>query len=211
MTGFRNRCQAGIELARRVAELNLSDAVVLGLPRGGVPVAAEVAAALKVPLDVIVVRKLGVPGNPELGMGAIAEESVVVFNDEVVEWAHVNTFDVQSAIGVERRNLLERIDLIRAAVAKQDLTGKTAVVVDDGIATGIDARAACRAARNRGARKVVLATPVAPEGWQRKLEGEADDYVAVLTASDFMAVGQFYEDFSPVDDSEMLGYFNVRT
>ena len=211
MAGFRTRRQAGIELAKRVAELNLSDAVVLGLPRGGVPVAAEVASALSAPLDVIVVRKLGVPGNPELGMGAVAEEGVVVFNDEVVEWAGVDTFEVQSAIGVERRNLLERIDLIRASVTKQDLKGKTAVVVDDGIATGIDARAACRAARNRGARRVVLATPVAPEGWEHRLEGEADDYIAVLTAADFMAVGQFYDDFSPVDDAAMLGYFNVRT
>lgn len=211
MAGFRNRQEAGIALAKRVAELHLADAVVLGLPRGGVPVAAEVARRISAPLDVIVVRKLGVPGNVELGMGAIAEDGVVVFNDQVMEWAHVDTFEVQSAIGVERRNLLDRTDLIRATVEKLDLTGKTAVVVDDGIATGIDALAACRAARLRGARRVVLAAPVAPEGWERRLEGEANDFVAVLVAADFMSVGQFYEEFEPVSDTEMLGFFDVRT
>ena len=210
MAAFRNRQEAGRELATKVSELALVDVVVLGLPRGGVPVAAEVARRLSAPLDVVVVRKLGVPGNPELGMGAIAEEGMVVFNDDVLDMARVDTFDVQSAVGMERRNLMDRVDLIRATVRKLDLTGKTAVIVDDGIATGIDARAACRAARQRGAAKVVLAAPVAPSDWQERLAGEADQFVAVLTPPDFMAVGQFYEDFSQVSDSELMGCFDVR-
>lgn len=211
MSGFRNRQDAGIRLAAKVAALELNEVVIIGLPRGGIPVAAEVARRLSAPLDVVVVRKLGVPGNPELAMGAISEEGVVVFNDEVLEQAGVDTFELQSAIGVERRNLLDRVDFIRSNVKQLDLNHKTAVIVDDGIATGATARAACRTVRLRGATQVWLAMPVAPKGWQGRLRDDSDGFVSVIESSDFSAVGQFYEDFHPVTETEMLGCFDVRT
>lgn len=201
---FVDRVDAGRRLAAVLQEYRSRNPVIIGLPRGGVPVAREVAMALAAPLDVIVVRKLGVPGHEELGLGAIAEDGVVVFNEDVMRSADATEDEVDAVIERESSVLRHRITQIRATHPATPLKDRVVIVVDDGLATGISARAACRVAKQRGAASVVLATPVAPADWRRRLAGEADAFVAVEESDEFMAVGQFYEDFSAVEDEEVL-------
>ena len=202
---FVDRRDGGRRLAERLVHLrNTPDVVVVGLPRGGVPVAAEVAAALTAPLDVIVVRKLGVPFQPELGMGAIGEDDIRVINDEVVRMADVSA--EQLAV-VERRQRLEldrRAGRFRQGRVRVPLAGKIVVIVDDGVATGSTARAACDVARADGAARVILAVPVAPIDWTTRLAGCADEFVAVDTPMSFQAVGQFYRDFTQTSDEQVV-------
>ncbi|SHN06222.1 phosphoribosyltransferase [Actinacidiphila paucisporea] len=200
---FHDRQDAGRRLAARCGHLKGRDVVVLGLPRGGVPVAEEVARTLRAPLDVCVVRKLGVPYQPELGMGAIGEGDTRVVNDEVVRKAGVSADDLYAVEQRERVVLRQRAHLYRGERPPMPLAGRTAVVVDDGIATGSTARAACRIARERGARRVVLAVPVAPADWTDRLAGAADQYICVQTPSPFHAIGLFYEDFTQTADAEV--------
>lgn len=201
---FVDRVDAGRRLAAVLQEYRSRNPVVIGLPRGGVPVAREVAMALAAPLDVIVVRKLGVPGHEELGLGAIAEDGVVVFNEDVMRSADATEDEVDAVIERESSVLRRRITQIRATHPATPLKDRVVIIVDDGLATGISARAACRVAKQRGAASVALATPVAPADWRRRLAGEADAFVAVEESDEFMAVGQFYEDFSAVEDEEVL-------
>jgi putative phosphoribosyl transferase len=177
--------------------------VVLGLPRGGVPVAFEVARELDAPLDVIVVRKLGVPFQPELGMGAIGEDGVRIINTDVVAAAHVDATQIADVEARERVELERRARRYRGDRPKLDLTDRIAVIVDDGIATGSTARAACQVARAHGAASVVLAVPVAPPGWTERIGPDADDLVALDTPEPFWAIGQFYRDFSQTSDEEV--------
>ncbi|MFG3012701.1 phosphoribosyltransferase family protein [Streptomyces cinerochromogenes] len=200
---FRNRLEAGRRLAERLEYLRGQDVVVLGLPRGGVPVAAEVAAALDAPLDVCLVRKLGVPYQPELGMGAIGEDGVRVINQEVLRGTGVSPDDLHLVEERERRVLHDRAARYRGATPPVSVAGRTAVVVDDGVATGSTARVACRIARARGAARIVLAVPVAPRDFARRLGGDADDMVCLENPWDFAAVGQFYGDFTQVEDEEV--------
>lgn len=202
---FSDRQDAGRKLAARSAHLAGDDVVVLGLPRGGVPVAEEVADVLGAPLDVCVVRKLGVPYRPELGMGAIGEGGTLVINDEVVMGAGVSPEEVAAVEEKERSVLRQRARRYRGSRPPTALTGRTAVMVDDGIATGSTARAACRIARERGARRVVLAVPVAPTDWTDRLAGAADEYISVETPRHFYAIGQFYDDFTQTTDAEVTG------
>lgn len=201
---FRNRVDAGRRLAAQLQHLQGEPVVVLGLPRGGVPVAAEVAHVLRAPLDVIVVRKLGVPYQPELGMGAIGEDGVRVINPSVLRATSVTDDDIAAVEGRERVELERRAHRFRDGRPRLDLRGRTAVVVDDGIATGSTARAACQVARAHGAAHVVLAVPVAPAGWTAQMAGAADEYVALGTPASFMAIGQFYEDFTQTSDDEVV-------
>ena len=159
---FTDRRDAGRRLAARLGHLSGPDTVVLGLPRGGVPVAYEVATALRAPLDVIVVRKLGVPFQPELGMGAIGEGGARVINEQVVRMAGVAPADIETVESHERQELERRSTRFRAGLPRLDLRGRTALIVDDGIATGSTALAACQVARASGAERVVLAVPVGP-------------------------------------------------
>ena len=200
---FLDRTDAGRRLAQRTLHLRGENVVVLGLPRGGVPVAAEVARALRAPLDVIVVRKLGVPVQPELGMGAIGEGGVRIINPEVVAIAHVTDAEIAAVERRERAELERRARRFRGERRRAPLTGRTVVIVDDGVATGATAAAACAVARRAGAAWVVLATPVAPPDVVRRLQAEADEVVAVLTPSLFRAVGQWYEDFTPTPDEDV--------
>ena len=200
---FRDRVDAGRRLAGRLRHLRGENVVVLGLPRGGVPVAAEVARVLGAPLDVIVVRKLGVPFRPELAMGAVGEGSALVVNERVVRQAHVSEAEFAEAerrecAEVERRALQFRGDRPRLA-----LEGRTALVVDDGIATGSTARAACQVARVQGAARVVLAAPVCSPDTARALREEVDEFVCLETPRWFSAVGQYYIDFRPTSDGEV--------
>lgn len=207
---FHDRVDAGRRLAERLVErldgglgrAHGLDIVVLGLPRGGVPVAAEVAKALGAPLDVIVVRKLGVPAQPELAMGAIGEGGARVLDRRIIERAGVTPDELRRVEDRERTAVLQRAARLRDGRPPQRLNGRTAVVVDDGIATGSTARAACQVARALGAARVVLAAPVAPS---EVLAGipEADEVVVVETPSPFMAVGNHYRDFEPTSDEEV--------
>jgi putative phosphoribosyl transferase len=201
---FANRVEAGRRLAARLEHLRGQSVVVLGLPRGGVPVAWEVARALHAPLDVIVVRKLGVPFQPELGMGAIGEDGVRVINREIVRAAGVTDAELADVEAREREELARRARRFRGDRARVSLHGRTAVIVDDGIATGSTARAACQVARAMGAARVVLAVPVAPRDWTDRLGAEADELIALETPEPFWAIGQFYADFSQTPDQEVV-------
>ncbi|HUY45416.1 MAG TPA: phosphoribosyltransferase [Streptosporangiaceae bacterium] len=201
--GFADRADAGRRLAARLQHLRGQRVVVLGLPRGGVPVAFEVARALGAPLDVIVVRKLGVPFQPELGMGAIGEGGVRVLNQEIIQRGGISEDELAAVEARERAELDRRADRYRRGRPRQPLDGCTAVVVDDGIATGSTARAACQVARAQGAARVVLAVPVAPPGWEARMGRDADEMVCVETPEAFFAIGQFYADFSQTSDGEV--------
>jgi putative phosphoribosyl transferase len=201
---FEDRRDAGRRLAAVLATRSLSQPVALGLPRGGVVVAAEVASVLGCPLDVVVVRKLGAPVQPELAMGAIAEGGVRVL-DEVV--AREVGADAAAVAAVERRerDLLEaRVRRYRDGRPRVPLEGRTAVVIDDGIATGATARAACIAVREAGAARVVMAAPVAPRGAELVLDDVADEVVVVESPARFAAVGRWYRDFTPTTDDEVV-------
>jgi putative phosphoribosyl transferase len=177
--------------------------VVLGLPRGGVPVAAQVAQELGAPLDVIVVRKLGVPFQPELGMGAVGEDGVRVINSEIVRAAAVTAAGLAAVEARERAEVSRRARRYRGRRPRRALDGRVAVIVDDGIATGSTARAACQVARALGAARVVLAVPVAPLGWQDRIGRDADEMIAVATPAPFYGIGQFYADFTQTTDDEV--------
>lgn len=178
--------------------------VVLGLPRGGVRVAAEVAGALNAPLDVIVVRKLGVPSQPELAMGAIGEGGVRTVLPEVVHRAGVTPEVLAAVEHWERAELQRRAQRFRSHRTRIPLAGRTAVVVDDGIATGSTARAACQVARAQGAARVVLAVPLAPFDGAHQLHDVADEFIALVTPRVFRAIGAWYTDFSQSTDEEVV-------
>jgi len=202
---FRDRVDAGRQLAEQLkGSVGDEHVVVLGLPRGGVPVAFEVARELDAPLDVIVVRKLGVPYQPELGMGAIGEDGVRVLNDQVIAMAMVTEDEVAAVEQLERAELERRAALFRGDRPRTSLVGRTAVVVDDGIATGSTAQAACQVVRAHGASRVILAVPVAPRSSLALLAETADELVCLATPEPFFAVGQFYRNFSQTSDEEVV-------
>lgn len=203
MSIFEDRVDAGRQLGRRLWDLRGKDIVVLGLPRGGVPVAFEVAAALDAPLDVIVVRKLGLPYQPELAMGAIGEGGSRVLEEHVLAQARVSEEELRAVEEHERAVLENRVARFRKGRKRQDLTGRIAVIVDDGIATGSTARVACRIARKLGAARVILAVPVAPADTLARLV-EPDEVICLATPRQFSAVGYHYRDFSPTEDDEVI-------
>ncbi len=200
---FLDRADAGWQLAERLERFRDAHPVVLGLPRGGVPVAYQVATALDAPLDVIVVRKLGVPFQPEVAMGAIGEDGVRVLDRRILAQAGVSEVEVADVERRERRELAARLTRYRRGRERIDLTGRTAIVVDDGVATGSTARVACRIARLLGASSVVLAVPVGPVQTLHEFP-EADEIVAVSEPERFVAVGHHYEDFAPTSDDEVI-------
>jgi putative phosphoribosyl transferase len=201
---FADREDAGRRLAARLAHLRGEPAVVLGLPRGGVPVAFQVAQALGAPLDVVMVRKLGVPSQPELAMGAVGEGGVRIINRQIVREAGVGEDELMAVQAREQAAVEARAARYRASWPRQPLDGRVAVVVDDGIATGSTARAACQVARAHGAARVVLAVPLAPPGWQERIGADADELVCVSTPPGFFAIGGFYESFPQVPDDEVI-------
>lgn len=187
----------------RLHEFREEGVVVLGLPRGGVPVAAVIAEGLGVPLDVIVVRKLGLPFQPEVAMGAIGEGDTKVLHSRLIAQAGVSSAQLAEVEHRERITLQRRVDLLRRRSAPESLEGRTAIVVDDGLATGATAEAACRAARSRGARRVVLAAPVGPRDAARRVPS-ADEVICATVPDHFHAVGQAYAEFEPTTDEEVI-------
>ncbi|WP_329421213.1 phosphoribosyltransferase family protein [Streptomyces sp. NBC_01693] len=201
---FTDRTDAGRQLAEALRHLERRDPVVLGLPRGGVPVAYEVARALGAPLDVVVVRKLGVPYRPELGFGAIGEGGARVISDEIVRHAGVREKDLEAVERAEEAELLRRAQSYREGRPRLPLEGRTVVVVDDGVATGATARAACQVVRAQGASHVVLAVPVASPDVAARLREDVDEVVCLSTPHLFSAVGEWYRDFSQTSDEEVV-------
>lgn len=201
---FYDRREAGELLGNETARLGLDRPVVLGLPRGGVPVAAEVARAIGAPLDVIVVRKLGVPGHRELAMGAVGENDALVLNDDVVAYEDIDERDLLEVESRERGEIERRVAALRAVRAYEPLTGRSVVIVDDGVATGATVRAAILVARANGATDVTVAVPVAPPDVVEMLNEVADRVVCLSQPEPFMSVGTWYHDFDEVDDREVL-------
>ncbi|WP_433854990.1 phosphoribosyltransferase family protein [Streptomyces kronopolitis] len=201
---FTDRADAGRRLAEALRHLAGEDPVVLGLPRGGVPVAFQVARALHAPLDVIVVRKLGVPYQPELAFGAIGEGGVRVISDDIVRRGRLDASDLASVEHAEAAELARQAERFRAGRQRLPLEGRTAVVVDDGVATGATAAAACEVVRAQGAARVVLAVPVAPPDAAERLRAALDEFVCVSTPFGFSAVGEWYRDFSQTPDDEVV-------
>jgi len=202
---YTNREAAGQMLARRLMSYAHTDAVVLGIPRGGVPVAKEVADALGAPLDVIVVRKLGAPGQPELGIGAVVDgdHPRAIFSQYLIEHLGVSDEYIGAEIARQLKEVNRRETAYRGGRAKVPLRGKTVIVVDDGIATGSSVRAALRGVRRQKPKRLILAIPVAPAESIEALRSDADEIVCLETPEDFFAVGQFYSDFRQVSDDQV--------
>ncbi|OFX01032.1 MAG: phosphoribosyltransferase [Alphaproteobacteria bacterium RIFCSPHIGHO2_12_FULL_66_14] len=202
---FADRRQAGQELATALAGYRDRRPVVLALPRGGVPVAAEVAAALHAPLDLILVRKIGVPGHHELAMGAVSDggQTAVVRNEDIISLAGVDEAEFNATRDRELAEIERRRRCYLGDRPPIDITGRLAIVVDDGIATGATTRAALRAVRARGPDKVVLAVPVAPAEAVAALRAEVDDLICLEMPEPFYAIGVHYGDFTQVGDDEV--------
>ncbi|MEU6753807.1 phosphoribosyltransferase family protein [Spirillospora sp. NPDC046719] len=203
---YADRAEAGRVLAARLAPMGLDGAVVLALPRGGVPVGFEVARRLRSPLDVLVTRKIGFPPQPELGVGAIAEGGEPVFDHGLLDRLGLTEDDMAATVRAERAELERRVTAYRGGRGLPDVAGRAAVVVDDGLATGGTARAAVRALRGRGPSRLVLAVPVGAEDTVRSLEAEVDDLVVPAAPWDFRAVGQWYRDFDQLTDRDVTGW-----
>jgi len=204
---FKDRTEAGRRLAAALAGYKNDNPVVLALPRGGVPVAAEVAAALSAPLDLILVRKIGVPYQPELAMGAVVDGDAptIVRNEDVIRMAGIEEPDFKSVCDSELAEIERRRQRYLGKSARVEIAGRTAIVIDDGIATGATTRAALRAIRMRKPKRLVLAVPVAPTDSIAALRADADDVVCLENYEFFGAIGLYYSDFRQVSDEAVIG------
>ena len=205
---FSDRTDAGRRLAERLRERGVAADIVLAIPRGGLPVGRVVADALGLPLDVVASRKLSAPGNPELAVGAVAADGTVWLNDPFVAQLGLDRTGLEDAIDRERAAAREKVERYRGDRPPLDLRGRTALVVDDGVATGATTIACLRQVRDAGAARVVLGVPVGPPDAVARLEQEADEVVCVATPADFGAVGRFYDSFTQVSDEEAMGYLD---
>jgi putative phosphoribosyl transferase len=204
---FKNRADAGSRLARKLGAYAAEAPVVVALPRGGVPVGYEIARALGAPLDIIVVRKIGAPGQHELGIGALVDgdHPETVLNEELLRLIDVSRDYLDREIKLELKEIRRRETVYRKGHPAIDLSGRTVLVVDDGIATGGSIRAALRGIRRRGARKIVLAVPVAAADTLRSLRDESDEIECLESPESFGAIGEFYRDFTQTSDQEVIG------
>jgi putative phosphoribosyl transferase len=206
MMDFRDRSDAGLRLAKALSSYKDRHPVILALPRGGVPVAAEVATALDAPLDLILVRKIGVPTQPELAMGAVVDGTapIVVRNEEVIELSGTTANEFDAACAEELAEIERRRQLYIGERARAEVTGRVVIVIDDGIATGATTRAALQAIRQRKPKELVLAVPVAPADTITQLRREVDALICLETPESFGAIGYFYRDFRQVSDREVV-------
>ncbi len=206
MMEFEDRSDAGRRLAKALSRYKKRHPIVLALPRGGVPVAAEVAAALEAPLDLILVRKIGVPTQPELAMGAVVDGAapIVVRNDEVIELSGTTSDEFEATCARELEEIERRRQLYLGDRARAEIAGQVVIVIDDGIATGATTRAALQAIRNQKPKELVLAVPVAPPDTIAQLRGQVDALICLETPELFGAIGYFYRDFRQVSDQEVI-------
>ncbi|RAP36990.1 phosphoribosyl transferase [Legionella quinlivanii] len=206
MDKYTDRCQAGRLLATYLEKYKNSDGIVLGLPRGGVPVACEVAKKLHLPLDVLIVRKLGLPGYKELAMGAIASGGTVFFNEELIKNHNVSAQAIEAVIKAETHELLRREAVYRGKRPYPVLTGKKVILIDDGIATGATLKAAVEAIKKQNPSSITIAVPVADPMVCKELEKLVDEVVCPLMPPDIQAVGLWYDDFRQTSDQEVLSF-----
>lgn len=213
MQVFSDRTDAGRQLGARLrdeAAVTAADrVVVLAIPRGGLPVGAEVARALEAPIDVAVVRKLRSPANPELGYGAIDADGHVELDEEMVERLGITREEIDAEIADRQDRVRQRLELYREAASRTDMAGACVLVVDDGIATGGTARQACTFARRVGAARVVVAAPVGPADVEERLGDVADDVIVLVHPAEFLSVSQAYEDFSVLDDEAAVAAVKI--
>lgn len=203
-TLFRDRKDAGRRLAERLARYRYEDSVVLALPRGGVPVGYEVARALKVPLDVFIARKLGAPNQPELGIGAVAQDGSRVLNERIVEEIGVSEEYIERVAAEETKEAERRLKLFRGERPEPEVRERTAILVDDGIATGVTTRAAIDALRRRDPRRLVLAVPVCATHAAESLRREVDELICLEAPLNLMAIGLWYRHFEQTSDEEVI-------
>jgi putative phosphoribosyl transferase len=204
LTRLRNRSEAGRALAERLADYVGRDGLlVLALPRGGVPVAVEVARRLGAPLDILLVRKLGVPGQEELAFGAIASGGFRVLNPSVVSACRISGEILAEVTAREHRELERREQAYRSGRPAQEIEGRTVILVDDGVATGASIRVAIQAVRKHGSARLIVAVPVGAASTLDELSEEADEVVTLLAPEDFMAIGEWYDDFGQLTDAEV--------
>lgn len=207
---FKNRQEAGHLLAERLKKISPAEAVVLGLTRGGVVVAREIAQALKIPLDILVVKKIGAPGQEELAIGAVGPEGVVVWDEELCQRLGVDEKIKKEKLKIKNEEREEAERLLRGKEKPLDLGGKTVILADDGIATGASVEAAVAWIKTQNPQKIILAVPVAPPDAIEKLRPEVDDIICLQVESEFWAVGQFYKEFSQVSDEEVIKIYEAN-
>ena len=208
---FRDRRDAGAQLARRLLEFKTEDVLVLGVPRGGVVVAAQVAKALDAPLDVVISRKIGAPHNEELAIGAVAADGTVILDDTLVAYLGVSDAYIKSEVDRQRKEIQRRLLQYRGRLPAPVLAGRTILVVDDGVATGMTVRAALRSLSLKDAKKVVLGLPVAPPDTVVDLAREASQIITLYTPEPFYAVGQWYSVFDQTSDEEVISILKSHT
>ncbi|HAU1322179.1 TPA: phosphoribosyltransferase [Legionella pneumophila] len=209
MERFQDRYQAGQLLGDKLKSYaNRNDVIVLALPRGGVPVAAMISEVINAPLDLMIVRKLGVPGHEELAFGALASNKITVYNEELLQYLQLSQKDINQVISQEENELARRNRTYRGDKPFPDLKNKIVILVDDGIATGASMRVAVLALRKESPKKIIVAVPVAPEDMNDIMKNVADEYVCLISPLSFNAVGLWYEDFSQTEDEEVLYLLN---
>jgi putative phosphoribosyl transferase len=211
-TRFRNRSEAGKLLASKLTQYaNRPDVLVLGIPRGGVSVASEVATALNAPLDICLVRKLGVPGNKELAMGAIAAGGFQVLNEELLDWLRISGHTIAEVADLELQELQHHDRIYRGDRSLPQIRDRMVILVDDGLATGSMMRAAIGVLKPQQPQRIIIAVPVAPLDTCDRLRTEVDEVVCLMTPEQFCGIGLWYEDFTPTTDDEVCELLNVAT
>ena len=200
---FKNRQDAGRQLAIKLQSLKIKDGLIIGLPRGGVVVADEIARKLDLPLDIIIPRKIGAPFNPELAIGALVEDTVLL-NDALIEEFGIDATYIRSEIAKEKKEAARRLALFRHGKSPPAFKGRTVIVVDDGIATGATMRASLQYLKSKDAKRLIAAVPVAPPETVKQLQNEGFQVICLYTPASFAAVGQFYEEFPQTQDSEVV-------
>lgn len=202
---FEDRIDAGEKLARKLLKYkNDTDVIVIGLPRGGVPVAFEVSQTLNAPLDIVCPRKIGAPMNKEYAIGAITETGEGILNQNVIEQMHIPQSYLDEEIAAQKKEARHRLDAYRSGMPPRNLSNHTVIIIDDGLATGSTMKAAIRSIKSEGAKKVIVAVPVAPPDSIEEIGKLVDEIICLEAPVFFQAVGQFYSDFSPTEDDEVI-------
>lgn len=204
MAYFSDRVDAGKRLAQALTDFSSKKGIVLAIPRGGVVVGYEIAKALHLPLDVIIPRKLGAPDNPELAIGAVAEDGTAIIDDKLVTYLGVSKAYIAEESERQTQEIERRLKMYRQGMPAPNLQGRDVIIVDDGIATGSTMKAALASVKNRGAKSVTVAVPVGPPSTIQELKRQADGVVALYTPEYFQAIGQFYNDFNQTTDEEVI-------